>query len=147
MRVSDIMSTDLITCAPEDSIRTVAELMAERGIGAIPVVDPDSGEALGMITDRDIAIRCVAEDLDPEETDARSLMSSPAQYVAPETSLGDCCHEMVELGVRRVLIADGQGQALGIVTIGDIARAAGPEDAGSVLKALSAQAPQEPSAR
>jgi len=93
MQVKDIMTADPACCAPHTPLPEVARLMVEHDCGEIPIVDAQR-KPVGVITDRDITCRTVAENRNPLELTARDCMSSPVVTVASEASVEDCCKTM-----------------------------------------------------
>lgn len=138
MKVKDIMSSDPACCAPSASVEEAARLMTERNCGEIPVVDSHH-KPVGVVTDRDIACRAVAEGKGPG-TPMQEVMSSPAITVSLETSIDDCCRIMEANQIRRVpVVEDGGG---GVVAQADLARRGSEEEPGrSVHRRLQARRP------
>jgi len=130
-----------MTCNPacvkaDAPLREVARLMVEHDCGEIPVVE-DGSRPIGVVTDRDITIRSVARGINPVDLPAREVMTSPVVTVSPETSLEDCCNLMEQHQIRRVLVVDDAGALCGIVAVADIARNAGKNATGEVVKEVS----------
>jgi|SRR6185295_15473549 len=138
MLVRDIMSDHLVYCHPDSPLRDVARLMADRDCGQIPVVSTgDRREPLGVVTDRDIVCRVIAQGRNPLDLTASDCMTSPVITVSTATRVEDCCRIMEQSQIRRVLVVDEAGACCGIVSQADIART-GPEKlAGEVVKAVS----------
>ena len=126
MRARDIMTRDPQCCRREDTARRAAEVMRDSDCGVVPVVD-DARRIVGIITDRDLAIRAVAAGKSPE-TRLSDLMTPMAQCSAADDDLRDVERKMAELQVRRIPIVDAGGRCLGIISQADIARAAGRDD-------------------
>ena len=120
MNVGQIMTKDPACCSRETSLRDVAKMMVENDCGAIPVVD-GSGYPLGVVTDRDIVCRTVANGLNPLELTAADCMTEGAVTVRPDTALEECSDLLGDSQVRRALVVDG-GRVVGIVAQADIAR-------------------------
>jgi CBS domain-containing protein len=138
MQVREIMSDHLICCTPETSLGDVARLMADHDCGEIPVVGPgDSRKPLGVVTDRDITCRAVAQGRNPLELTAKDCMSAPVVTVTADAALEDCCRVMEQRQVRRVPVVDERGECCGIVSQADIARAASEKVAGHVVREVS----------
>ena len=134
MKISDAMSRDVRTVAPEATIREAALLLAEYDIGALPVA---SGERLaGMVTDRDIAIRAVAMGKGPECTVAE-VMSPEVLYCRDDDDIADVCENMADIQVRRLPVVDGDKRLVGIVSLADIARAAAADETGEALGGIT----------
>src|SRR5580765_2987687 len=123
MRVRDIMTRDPEVCRREDTARRAAEIMRDKDCGVIPVVD-DARRIIGIVTDRDIAVRVVGAGKTPE-TRLNEVMTPGAKCCSADDDLRDVEHKMAELQVRRIPICDAGGRVLGIISQADIARAAG----------------------
>jgi len=138
MYARELMSSDLVCCSPQSSLAEVARLMVDRNCGEIPVVaSGDSRKPIGVITDRDITCRAVAQGLNPLQLTAEDCMSSPAITVRTDTVLEECCRTMEEHQIRRVPVVDEAGRCCGVVSQADIARVAGPKLAGAVVREIS----------
>lgn len=123
MRARDIMTRDPEVCRREDTARRAAEIMRDKDCGVIPVVD-EARRIIGIVTDRDIAVRVVAAGKNPE-TRLNEVMTAGAKCCSADDDLRDVEHKMAELQVRRIPICDAGGRVLGIISQADIARAAG----------------------
>ncbi|WPZ16394.1 CBS domain-containing protein (plasmid) [Nitratireductor rhodophyticola] len=119
MQVQDVMTSNPACCGPDTSMKEAAKLMAEHDCGELPVVD-DEGRPIGVVTDRDMACRGVAEDKNPS-TPVREVMSSPAVTATPDMDLDDCCSTLEENQIRRVPVVDEKGACCGMVSQADIA--------------------------
>jgi len=138
MQVKDIMTRDPACCTPDANLQEVARLMVECDCGEIPVVENrQSMKPVGVVTDRDICCRTVAEGKNPLEMTAGDCMSSPCVTVKPEMSVEDCCQVMEENQIRRVLVVDENGACCGIVAQADIARHAPKQETAEVVKEVS----------
>lgn len=138
MNTKDIMSKDVACCTPETPLPEVARLMVKHDCGEIPVVESrESMKPVGVITDRDITCRTVAEDKNPVQMKAADCMSTPVVTVADETSVDDCCRVMEENQIRRVPVVDDRGRCCGIVSQADIARHAPERQAAEVVRDVS----------
>lgn len=122
MKVRQIMTSNPCCCSPEDSAQAVAALMRENDCGSVPVVDA-GGCVLGIVTDRDIAVRGVADGLTPD-TKVGQLMSANAWCAGVDDDVRDLERIMADKQVRRVPVVDGEGRIAGIVAQADLARAA-----------------------
>jgi len=122
MQVRDVMSFQPHCCMPETNLRDAAQMMCDSDCGALPVVDPeDRKKPVGIITDRDIACRAVAKGKDPAKTLVGECMSSRLATIHQDSSIEDCCAEMEEFKIRRVLVVDDHDRLCGIVAQADIA--------------------------
>jgi CBS domain-containing protein len=109
-------------------------MMAESDMGVLPVGEND--RLVGMITDRDIAIRAVAAGKGPD-TVVRDVMTEDMKYCFEDDEIGDVAANMAALQVRRLPVLSRQKRLVGIVSLGDIAIATGPEPAGAAVEAIS----------
>ena len=118
MNVGDIMTTNVISCRPEDILSSVAERMEEQNIGCCPVLEED--RVVGVITDRDITTRAVSRGLNPSNTRVREIMTSNPITGSPFMSLEEACQVMAENQIRRLPIVH-EGRLQGIVSLADLA--------------------------
>lgn len=138
MRVQDVMSANPACCSPTSSIQEAARLMVENDCGEIPVLDTNR-RPMGVITDRDIACRVVAEGKGPD-TSVQDAMSTPAITVSQEMSIEECCRVMEDNQIRRVPVVDAQGVCCGIVAQADVARLGSAKMAAELVRDVSAPA-------
>jgi CBS domain-containing protein len=136
IRVRDIMSRSVASCSPETRLPQVARMMLENDCGEIPVVNA-SGAPIGVITDRDITCRTVAEGKNPLVMEAGDCMTTPCVTVAPEMSLEECCDALEENQIRRVPVVDERGALCGMVAQADIARNAPKKETAKVVRRVS----------
>ena len=139
MRVSEAMTREVRVASPGQSIREVAKIMAEIDAGAMPVGDND--RLVGMITDRDIAIRAVAQGKGPD-TPVRDVMSTEqVLYCYDDEELDHVAKNMSEQQVRRLPVVNRDKRLVGIVSIGDLAVDTGEDELkAQVLEGVSAPA-------
>ena len=136
LTVRDLMTTDVTTLQVEVTVDKAAELMRAQDIGDVVVADANT--VVGLVTDRDIVVRAVAEGRDPASTTLGSIVSKDLVTVLPDDSAADAARLMRDKAVRRVLVLDDNGGLLGILSIGDLAADIDPE---SVLGGISTAAP------
>src|SRR5439155_19474525 len=105
MRVKDVMATNVACCQAQTLLTDVACMMVDCDCGEIPVTD-DAGRPIGVITDRDITCRAVAQGRNPLELTAADCMTSPPVTVTPEASLSECCDILEAKQIRRVPVVD-----------------------------------------
>lgn len=117
--VSEIMSTDVQVIGPQETLRSAARLMQELDVGALPVCDGE--RLLGMLTDRDITVRGVAEGLKPDESCVGDVMSAEVMYATEGQSAEDALQMMGEQQVRRLPVIDNDKHLVGVVSLGDFA--------------------------
>lgn len=119
MKIRDCMSTGVQIANPDETIETAARMMANIDVGAIPVGEDD--RLIGMITDRDIAIRAVAEGLGPG-TAIRSVMSSDIRYCFEDEDVGHVLKNMGDIQLRRLPVLNREKRIVGIVSLADVAK-------------------------
>jgi len=124
--IRDVMTTDLVTLPPSTSLVDAAKAMVDRGIGDVLVAD--GGQLRGLVTDRDIVVRGVAEGCDNTTTTLGDVCSGDLVAVSSTDSIQDAARIMADRAVRRLPVVDG-GAAVGIVSIGDLAVAKEPDSA------------------
>ena len=120
MKVCDIMSSKVVSIAPEEPVSAAAKLLKRMNIGALPVCDA-SRRLRGIVTDRDIVTRCVALEADPAHTPVAEIMSRGVVTVTPLDDTGRAARAMSEDRVRRLPVLD-EGRLVGMVTLCDLAR-------------------------
>jgi len=135
------MTSNPACCTMETSLQEVARLMVQCDCGEIPVVErQDAKKPVGVVTDRDIVIRAVAEGRNPISMNAGSVMSSPA-VCARESDHVDAVKRMMESHqIRRIPVVDQNGAICGIVSLADIARRDSRQGTGEVVKEVSSPA-------
>jgi CBS domain-containing protein len=138
MYAQEIMTREPACCTPDFLLRDVARLMVENDCGCIPVVD-DFGNfrPIGIITDRDIACRTVAQNRNPLELTAADCMSQPCITLDRSASIDDCCDLLEAKRIRRLAIVDEDGRCCGIVAQADIAQSAPTAQAAEMLREIS----------
>src|SRR5918999_4144219 len=119
MRVSEAMTRNVKICTPGQTIREVAKTMAEIDAGSMPVGEND--RLIGMITDRDIAIRAVAQGKGPD-TPVREVMSKDIKFCYDDEDLEHVAKNMGDIQVRRLPVVNREKRLVGIVSLGDIAQ-------------------------
>lgn len=137
--IQEVMTRDVQTISTQDTVQRAAQLMDELNVGAIPVVDV--GKLVGMVTDRDITVRSVAIGQDPASTRVNDVMSTDVRTCTVEQSVEDVLAQMADVQIRRVPVVDGNGQVIGIVSLGDVVTKA-PADVEQTLDEIST--PSEP---
>ncbi|MFD4585154.1 CBS domain-containing protein [Streptomyces sp. NPDC058423] len=133
--VKDVMTTGVLTLPPEASLVEAARLMRDMDVGDVLVADQD--RLLGMLTDRDIAVRSVAMGHNPHVMPVRSVCTPDVLTVPPDADASGAMKAMRDHGVRRLAVVE-DGHPVGVVSLGDLARAREP---GSALAGISAAPP------
>ncbi|MCK1477000.1 CBS domain-containing protein [Bradyrhizobium sp. 197] len=133
MLVRDAMTRDAKVAKPQDTVQAAAELMSELDVGLLPVGTGD--RLVGMITDRDIAIRAIGKGRGPD-TPVAEAMTSDVKYCFEDEDVEAACQSMGDLQVRRLPVLNRDKRLVGIVSLGDVARS---EDAsaGAALAQIS----------
>ena len=119
MRVRDCMTTDLVTCHPEDSDAHAAQLMWERDCGVLPVVD-ESDRIVGMVTDRDICMGAYTKGETFSTLRVRDAMASEVHHCSPADTLEDALNVMARFQVRRIPVVDDDQHLVGLLSMNDV---------------------------
>lgn len=140
--VADVMTRGVRTMAPSDTVVRAAQAMDELNVGVIPVCDGQ--KLVGMVTDRDIVVRGLAQAQDPKTLKLADVMSTNVRCAREDDDVDQVLSEMADTQIRRMPVVDGQQQLVGIITLGDIA-AKGGEGEDEVAESLSEiSTPAEP---
>lgn len=119
MKVSDAMTAEVQLCTPQDTVKDAAEAMAELDVGLLPVAE--DGRLVGMISDRDIAIRAVGKGRGPD-TRIAEVMTHDVKYCFDDQDLESVSWNMGDIQVRRLPVLDRTKRLVGIISLGDLAR-------------------------
>ena len=119
MKVSELMTKNPATAMPSSGLTEVAKLMRDCDCGAIPVVEND--KVVGVITDRDITIRVIADNKNPQDVKVGDVMSKQVYTAKENDDVRDVANQMEKHKVRRVPVVDEKGKCIGIVSQADIA--------------------------
>jgi CBS domain-containing protein len=139
MKAQDVMTSDPACCTPESTAREAARMMRENDCGCVPVVAGESKRLVGVVTDRDIACRGVAEGKGPE-TPVREIMSKDPQCCHPDDDIAAVEQIMMQVQVRRVPVLDAKGNCVGMIAQADLAlndKAANDSEIGRVVERIS----------
>lgn len=139
-RISDVMTRGVRALSPDDTMVMAAQAMQELDVGVIPVCEGE--RLLGMVTDRDIVLRGVAQSRPPENTHLSEVMTSEACWCFEDESVEEVLEQMRDAQIRRVPVVDRDQHLVGIVSLGDIAVKADEARAGHALESISE--PAEP---
>jgi CBS domain-containing protein len=138
MKVSDAMTGQVSTAAPTDTVRKVAQVMAHVETGAVPIVD-DAGKVVGLVTDRDIVLRVVAEGRSFDSPISEAMSEGEVQSVHEDDILADATAKMASHQIRRLIVLDDAGKLTGILSLGDVAKDYGAKQVGKTLEEISAE--------
>lgn len=117
MKIREIMSTEIKKATPDNTLIDIAAMMRDEEIGALPVVQ--DGELRGIVTDRDIVVRAIAEGKDPSTTTVQEVLSEEVESVEPDGDIEEAADVMAAHQVRRLPVVE-DGKLIGMVSLGDI---------------------------
>ncbi len=135
MKVSDAMTSQVSVARPSDSIRKVAETMAKVDSGVVPIVE--NGKVLGLVTDRDIVLRVVAEGRSFDSAVSDVMSDGEVLSVKEDDILADATAKMANNQVRRLVVLNESGALSGILSLGDVAKDYGAKQVGKTLEEIS----------
>jgi CBS domain-containing protein len=131
----DVMHTGVQTCHPSDTVARCANIMAEHDVGFVPVVDA-RGRPVGVVTDRDIVLRVLAEKR-PARTHVSRIMSEGVISCRIEETLESAEDKLAQFQKSRIVVVDEEGRVSGVISLSDIGQVEGAERAGELLRAVS----------
>jgi CBS domain-containing protein len=134
MKVRDAMTAQVVTAKPSDTVQQVARIMSEVDTGAVPVVEGDT--VVGLVTDRDLVLRVVAEG-GSLDTPVSRVMTEGVQSCAEDDALSDAAKHMADLQMRRLVVLGKSGKLAGILSLGDIATEFRSKAVGKALEEIS----------
>lgn len=134
-QIKDVMSSNFKFMAPDSPVSKVAEQMRDMDCGFMPLAEND--KMVGMITDRDITIRAVAEGKNPAEVKARDIMTAKTYYCYDDQDVEEVCNNMGEIQVRRLPVVNRQKRLVGIVSMGDLAQSASRPNVGQTVQQIT----------
>jgi CBS domain-containing protein len=137
MKVSDAMTSQVSTAAPTDTVRKVAQVMAHVETGAVPIVE--NGKVIGLVTDRDIVLRVVAEGRSFDSPISEAMSEGEVQSVREDDVLADATAKMASHQIRRLVVLNDAGNLAGILSLGDVAKDYGAKQVGKTLEEISAE--------
>src|SRR5215207_7272552 len=129
-RIKEVMTRDVRACEPNATVADAAKVMAQEDVGPVPIVE--DGRLVGIVTDRDIVVRVVAQGRDPNATTVREIASTELVTVSPD----DALNRLAERQVRRLPVVEGD-RLVGIVAQADIARLGEDKKTGEVVEEIS----------
>lgn len=136
MKLREIMTKDVEVLHPDDTIRTAAQKMRDRDVGFLPVLE--GGELIGVITDRDLVIRIVADGVNSKAMIGRDILTSPVIYCFDDQEVDSAAQLMQMHQIRRVVVLDHKnGSIVGVVSLGDLSSCMPPDAAGEVIREVS----------
>ena len=136
MKLKQIMTQKVTTIHPDDTLQTAARIMRDRDVGFLPVYE--GNELIGVLSDRDIVVRAIAEGMDPKAKLGRDLVTSPVIYCFEDQSVDDATDLMHDNQIRRlVILKRGNRQLAGVVSLGDLAMNVDDKMSAEVLQSVS----------
>jgi len=135
MNVSEVMTQEVYIASPEETVQSAAQTMADLDTGVLPVGDED--RLIGVLTDRDITTRLVAEGRDATTTAVRDIMSPQVCYCFEDEDVEDAAVKMSEWQLRRLPVLNRDQRLVGILSVGDLARETTPEISGGALSGIA----------
>lgn len=141
MSVGRICTRVVATASPDESVRSAAARMAEFDVGTLVVVDSSSEKPVGIVTDRDFAIRCLAPGHDPDSTALREVMSHPVHSLDEHTPIEEGISRMSAVGVRRLVVTGPRGVLMGLLSLDDVLDLV-VEEVTTIGRLLEKQAPK-----
>src|SRR5512143_1884717 len=137
MDARDLMTTNPRTCGPNDTVRAVLAIMHDEDCGIVPITEGNGeGRVLGVVTDRDIALKLGEADERPSNIPASAVMTASVVSVTPEADLDEVTRKMRDAQVRRILVCEN-GRLLGVIATADLAREAKAKETGRVIEKIS----------
>ncbi|MDR1669633.1 MAG: CBS domain-containing protein [Oscillospiraceae bacterium] len=137
MRVSELMNANVVSITPDEPALLAARLLSRHNIGSLPVCSLD-GKLRGMVTDRDIVLRCVATESDPQTMRVREIMTRGVVSVSPDDDVREAAHKMAHEQVRRLPVVNVSGAVVGMLSLGDMAKSRAMEmEAANALSEIS----------
>ena len=132
--IKEVMTRDVRACEPNATVAEAAKVMAQEDVGPVPIVE--DGRLVGIVTDRDIVVRVVAEGRDPNTMTVKEIASSELVTVSPDAELDEGLNLLAERQVRRLPVVEGD-RLVGIVAQADIARLGKDKKTGEVVEEIS----------
>ncbi len=139
MTVGRICSRVVVSASSQETIRAAAQRMAANDVGTLVVLEAtDDAKPIGIVTDRDIVIRCVAAGLDPDSNQVGSVMTGPVHCVDEQAPVEEAMQQMAKVGTRRLVVLGGEGRLAGVLSLDDVLDLLADE-AGAIGRLLAKQ--------
>ena len=136
MKLKEIMTSDVEVIYPDDTLQTAAQKMRDRDIGFLPVCDGD--RLIGVLSDRDVIVRALADGMDSSAIVGRDLITSPAIYCFDDQNLEEAAKLMHDNQIRRlVILSRDDKRMVGVISLGDLAVHVDDKLSGDVLQSIS----------
>ena len=139
MKITEAMHRQADWASADTPVSEIAKIMAKDDIGAVPI--GKNNKLIGMITDRDIALRVVAQGREPSKTSAEDIMTKGIVYCRTNETVEDAIHLMDQKKIRRLPVIDDKKRLVGMLSLGDVSHAVSRELSGELLHAVAAHHP------
>jgi CBS domain-containing protein len=140
MKVSEVMTAQVAVAQPTSTIKAVGKMMSDVDSGVIPIAE--DGKVVGLVTDRDIVLRAVAEDGDLDAP-VSTIMTTDVASCGEDDAVADAVGKMASLKIRRLVVLNESGRLAGIVSLGDISKDYGAKQVGKTLEEISFAPPDQ----
>ena len=137
MKVNEIMTRDVEVATPKDSVQGTAKKMRDHDIGFLPIYEGD--QLIGVLTDRDLTLRALANGTSPQAILGRSLVTSPAVFCYEDQNVEDAARLMQYNQIRRLVVLDRRDHLAGVISMGDLAGIVDDKVSGKILQNVSAK--------
>lgn len=134
-QIADVMSKDFKFVTPDTSVQEAAQIMRDLDVGFLPVGEND--RLIGMVTDRDIAVRSTSEGQNPSSTPVRDVMTPKTYYCYEDQDVEEICDNMSEIKVRRLPVVNREKRLVGVVSLGDVSQACHRAKSGDALQEIT----------
>ena len=138
-KCSEVMTKDPVCCLANDSVEKAAQILKRENIGAVPVIETEqSGRLVGIVTDRDLALKVIAAGLDPKTTNVNTVMTHEVVTCRPDDDVQNALNAMAGHQLRRIPVVDDENRIVGIISHADVAtRVNRPEKTADMVKEIS----------
>jgi CBS domain-containing protein len=134
-KVQDVMERNVQTADVNSTVRDCAKLMAKKKVSSVVIVD--GSKAVGIVTERDLVVKVIADNLDPSKVLARDIMSTPLITIGPEATVKEAAGLMTEYRIRRLVVIDANGMLAGLVTASGLAKLVAKEHKDPIVSAIA----------
>ena len=138
-KCSEVMTKDPVCCLANDSVEKAAQILKRENIGAVPVIETEqAGRLVGIVTDRDLALKVIAAGLDPKTTNVNTVMTHEVVTCRPDDDVQNALNAMAGHQLRRIPVVDDENRIVGIISQADVAtRVNRPEKTADMVKEIS----------
>ncbi|MEM6811718.1 MAG: CBS domain-containing protein [Pseudomonadota bacterium] len=136
-QIKDVMTPNIKWMSPDAPVSQIAQEMKDQDCGFIPMAEND--RMIGMVTDRDITVRAIAEGKNPQEITGRDIMTPKTYYCYDDQDVEEICNNMGEIQVRRLPVVNRDKRLVGVVSMGDLAQVASRPNVGQTQQQITSQ--------